>query len=104
MFHKVNSVSPIKDYQVSAHFWDGTTKIYDVKPLFDKWPVFKQLKENDLFDELPKDIQKTAELRLENQESTLSELASLHEPPISKSGLNHRLSKIIDEAKKRKLI
>lgn len=66
--------------------------------------AIEKLKENDLFDELPKDIQKTAELRLENQESTLSELASLHEPPISKSGLNHRLSKIIDEAKKRKLI
>ena len=52
MFHKVNSVSPVKEYQVSVPFWDGTTKIYDIKPLFNKWPVFNQLKENSLFEEV----------------------------------------------------
>ena len=37
----------------------------------------------------------TARLRLENDSASLSELAMLHHPPISKSGLNGRLSKIL---------
>ena len=44
MFHKVNDVSPMEDYKLSVHFWDGTTKIYNLDPLFNKWPVFKDLK------------------------------------------------------------
>ena len=37
---------------------------------------------------------------LDNPEASLSELAALHIPPISKSGLNHRLQKLSDESKK----
>ena len=55
-------------------------------------------------DELPHDLRTTAALRVTYSDVTLSELAALHNPPISKSGLNHRLSKIVEEAKKRKLI
>ena len=66
--------------------------------------AIEKLKEHGFFDDLSKEIKLTANLRLDNPEATLSELAELHTPPISKSGLNHRLTKIIDEAKKRKLI
>ena len=41
----------------------------------------------------------TALLRIENDDVSLSELALMHEPPISKSGLNHRLEKICDAVK-----
>ena len=47
---------------------------------------------------LPIELQETANLRLQNEEVTLAELAALHNPPISKSGLNHRLEKICREA------
>ncbi len=40
----------------------------------------------------------TAMLRYRNPDATLEELRELHTPPISKSGLNHRLRKIIDAA------
>ena len=56
MFHKITSVSPQKNYNLIVHFWNGETKKYDVKPLFDKWPVFQNLKENGLFDEARVDI------------------------------------------------
>ena len=49
---------------------------------------------------LPYDIRITAKLRLENPDCSLQELAAKHIPPISKSGLNHRLAKIAEEAKK----
>ncbi|MBQ8408704.1 MAG: DNA-binding protein WhiA [Clostridia bacterium] len=59
---------------------------------------------NGMMDELSDDVKTTAYLRLENPDMSLGELAGIHTPPISKSGLNHRLSKILEMAKKRKLI
>lgn len=50
MFHKVNSVSATKDYKLIIHFWDGTTKLYDVRPLFKKWKIFEQLKNGSFED------------------------------------------------------
>lgn len=44
---------------------------------------------------LSKELEYTARLKLENDSATLAELARLHEPPISKSGLNARLTKIM---------
>lgn len=46
---------------------------------------------------LSEELRYTAELRRENPSASLSELALMHEPPISKSGLNRRLTKILEE-------
>lgn len=46
MFHKVKNVFPLSDYRLSVQFCEGVTKLYDLKPLFDKLPVFQALKEN----------------------------------------------------------
>ena len=43
-------------------------------------------------------LKKTAEIRRDNPELSLSELASLFDPPLAKSGLDHRLSKISEMA------
>ena len=42
-------------------------------------------------DDLPERLRETARLRLEYPELSLSELAVLFDPPMTKSGLNHRL-------------
>lgn len=50
MFHKVKAVSALPDYRLSVQFAEGVTKLYDVKPLFDKWSAFKSLQASpDLF-------------------------------------------------------
>ncbi|MBQ8331382.1 MAG: DNA-binding protein WhiA [Clostridia bacterium] len=49
-------------------------------------------------DALPDELRYTAELRMEYDSASLFELAMLHEPPISKSGLNRRLSKLMEAA------
>ena len=49
---------------------------------------------------LSEKLRKVAALRLENRELTLTELAELTDPPVSKSGINHRLSKINEFAEK----
>ncbi len=46
MFHKIKAVHAMPDYCLCVQFSEGVTEIYDVKPLFAKWPVFKALEEN----------------------------------------------------------
>ena len=49
-------------------------------------------------DSLPPELQVTAKLRMEHPEASLETLAKLHNPPVTKSGLNHRLRKLLEEA------
>ena len=51
---------------------------------------------------LPEPLQATAMVRYRNPDATLDELVRLHEPPISKSGLNHRLKKLLEEAEEQR--
>jgi DNA-binding protein WhiA len=57
--------------------------------------AIRYLDERDLLGTLPDDLQFTARLRLNNPDVTLAELAELHFPPITKSGVSHRLEKIM---------
>ena len=57
MFYKVRSVEAIEKYKLLVTFEDETTKIYDVKPLFEKWSVFKVLENNyELFSNVKVDL------------------------------------------------
>ena len=58
------------------------------------------LMEHGKLDSLPDPLRATALLRYRNPDATLDELKELHQPPISKSGLNHRLQRLMDIAEK----
>lgn len=60
--------------------------------------AINMLKDSGQLDTLPEKLLYTAELKLQNPDMTLSELAAIHEPPITKSCANHRLEKIISLA------
>ncbi len=45
MFRKVKSISPLADYRLSVQFSEGVTKLYDLKPLFERIPALSYLKE-----------------------------------------------------------
>ncbi len=47
---------------------------------------------------LPKNLQEIAVLRIENEDLSLKELGELMNPPLGKSGVNHRLKRIEDIA------
>ena len=47
MFHKIKSVRPLPDRRLSVQFSEGITKIYDVKPLFEKWEAFRVLRDSE---------------------------------------------------------
>ncbi len=52
MFHKVKNVTPLKNYELSVQFSKGITKKYDVKPLFDRYKIFNNLKDEKLFNKV----------------------------------------------------
>ncbi len=56
MFHKIKNVSPLPEYKLSVQFAEGVTKIYDVKPLFEKIPIFKSLESNNDFGNVYVDV------------------------------------------------
>lgn len=60
--------------------------------------AIKKLMESGRLSLLSADLQKTAIIRYENPECNLAEIASLHEPPLTKSGVNHRLQRIVSFA------
>lgn len=49
-----------------------------------------------LLSSLPEDLEQTARLRLANPEMSLNNLARISRPPISKSGLVHRLKRVVE--------
>ena len=60
--------------------------------------AIRRLKSNGRLEGLPKALRDTAALRFDNPDASLDELAALHNPPITKSGLNHRLHRLVEEA------
>ena len=57
------------------------------------------LKEKGLLDKLPAKLKQAAAARENNPESSLSELAALMDPPITKPAMNQRLKKLIEFAR-----
>lgn len=60
--------------------------------------AIKTLIKEEKFDTLPEKLLYTAKLRRDNPDLSLTDLALIHEPPITKSCVNHRLEKLISIA------
>ncbi len=56
-FHKVKAVNPLPNWCLAVQFAEGISKIYDVKPLFNKWPQFRELEKSpELFCDVEVDV------------------------------------------------
>lgn len=51
MFHRIKDATPIINYQILVHFFDGENKLYNMKPLLQK-NIFSPLKDISLFAKL----------------------------------------------------
>ena len=60
--------------------------------------AIRKLVENGKISLLPGELKTTAMIRLNNPECSLTEIAAMHEPPLTKSGVNHRMKRIVDFA------
>lgn len=61
--------------------------------------AIRDLEKRGVLNGLPERLRETARLRVDNPELTLSELAELCDPPVSKSALNHRLRRLVELAR-----
>lgn len=62
--------------------------------------AIRAIEAHGALDKLPPGLRETAVIRLENQIESLDEITALHGDGISRSGVNHRLAKIIEFAEK----
>lgn len=65
--------------------------------------VLRKMEAQDLLSSLPEELEATARLRLAHPEESLAQLSMLASPPISKSGMNHRMKRILAFAEKMKI-
>ena len=61
--------------------------------------AIRALRERNQFDQLPEKLKQAARVREENPEASLTELAGLVEPKISKPAMSHRLKRLVELAK-----
>lgn len=61
--------------------------------------AIKKLQKTGEFDKLSESLKEIAKIRIENPDASLVELGQMLKAPIGKSGVNHRLNKILDIAK-----
>jgi len=75
----------------------NTSKV--VEAAQEQLAVIRALKEQGKLAHLPQKLQQAAKAREENPYASLTELASMMEPPITKPAMNHRLKKLVEAAK-----
>ena len=64
--------------------------------------AIKRLKQRNQFNGLPNELKEIAEIRLKNPDMSYEDIGKLLKNPISKSGVSHRLNKIIRMEKEQK--
>ncbi len=73
------------------------TKVVDAAQ--EQLTAIRRLEASGAYNDLPDKLRKTADLRKANPEATLSELAQMQDPPLTKSAINHRMRKLLELAK-----
>ena len=95
----------ITNTQIEREFLNNTNRIVNcetnnigkaVSASAKQIEAIKALEAHNLLSSLPEELEYTARLRLKNDTLSLSQLSKIFTPPISKSGLSHRLSKLIE--------
>ena len=61
--------------------------------------AIRKLQAAGVLEDMPDKLKQTAKMRESHPELTLSELAEEFNPPLTKSCLNHRLRKLVEQAK-----
>lgn len=75
----------------------NTSKV--VEAAQEQLSAIRALRENGRLEHLPQKLYQAAVEREANPEASLTELAAMMEPPITKPAMNHRLKKLVEMAK-----
>lgn len=72
----------------------NTSKVVDAAQ--EQLAAIRILKERGQMGKLPEKLRQAAQAREDNPEASLTELAAMMEPPISKPAMNHRLKRLVE--------
>ena len=75
----------------------NTSKV--VEAAQEQLAAIRILRDRGVYENLPKKLQQALDARENNPEASLTELAAMMEPPITKPAMNHRLKKLIELSK-----
>ncbi len=79
----------------------NTSKV--VEAAQEQLTAIRDLQDSGLMEHLPNKLLQAARARLEHPYASLTELAAMMEPPITKPAMNHRLKKLVAMAKEKDL-
>lgn len=79
----------------------NTSKV--VEAAQEQLTAIRILRESGLLQHLPQKLIQAAEARQANPEASLTELAAMMDPPITKPAMNHRLKKLVQTVKEKDL-
>ena len=79
----------------------NTSKV--VEAAQEQLSAIRILRERGKYESLPAKLQQAAKAREEHPESSLTELAAMMEPPITKPAMNHRLKKLVELSREEKV-
>lgn len=99
-FHNIRIVKEMRN-QVNRQVNCETANVFKtVNASMRHVKAIEKLKENGTLEHLSEPLKEIARLRMEYPDYNLAELGQLLNPPVGKSGVNHRLRKLVEIAEK----
>ena len=99
-FHNVKIIKEIRNNVNRTMNCEAANLQKMVDASMEQVSAINKLIETGRFDSLPQNLKEIARLRLEYRDHSLKELGEMLDPPLGKSGVNHRLRKIQEIAEK----
>ncbi|MBQ4528655.1 MAG: DNA-binding protein WhiA [Clostridia bacterium] len=101
-YHNVKIMKEMRNSINRKMNCDAANMTKTLDAAFKQAEAIEKLKKLGVLDKLSDSLREVAELRLRHKELGLKELGEMMNPPIGKSGVNHRLRKLVEEAEKYK--
>lgn len=94
-FHDIILLKDVKNQLNRKQNFEQANLSKTVNAAVDQTIAIKNIINANKFETLPDNLKEIATLRLENPEASLTELSELMSEPLTRSGINHRLKKLV---------
>ena len=99
-YHNVKIMKEMRNTINRKMNCDTANMTKTIDAAFRQAQAIEKLKKLGVLDKMNDSLREVAELRLKHKELGLKELGEMMNPPLGKSGVNHRLRKLVEEAEK----
>lgn len=97
-YHNIKILKDVRNSINRKMNCDTANMTKTIDAAFKQAQAIEKLERLGVLDKLSEQLQEIARLRLEYKELGLKELGAMMNPPLGKSGVNHRLRKLVEEA------